>query len=663
MRFKNLGFIAAGEKSPLASHDCGPEPVTLCKLHHWDGEIAEAVKKGEAVVLYSFRDLRDVAVSAQRQFAVGFDQIWEERWLHDAVATGDKWLALPHVHSAKYEIFTTDLVTEAERLSEFLHLRLDSATIARVAEECSLARLKAAAQANAERMRVTGQPDVRGGNPSRPWLPHEGAVGGWRTELTVAQQELIRQTFSPWLTARGYENSPPPLRDESAKRYLGEMLVPHIGWLKHDPADEVAELLREGHYEADLQAFFWLYLRAGDRVADIGAHFGLYAALAAEVVGAEGRVLAFEPHPQTFAMLGANTARFPQVQCLQTALAQKNGECFLRMPTADLASHSSLSTRASDGVKVAMTRFDELLSQQGWDRVALAKIDTEGSEVQVLEGFGALLGSERASVLSIEFSEANLLAFGRTTRQLGEFIARRGYHLCRFDVDLLQLVPVTEDAWPAWYENFIAVLDVSAVNQRMANAPASSRRIARDVIARAQSCARVKELAHLATYREQASLSASHLEWAQKTETLLAEEREKSAQFKLWAERTEELLAHERANLREITQRAADSTARLKAATTWAEETERLLAEERKLSASHKSWAEETERLLAEERKLSASHKSWAERNDQLLAEARQLAAANQAWAERTEKFLADERAITAELRARLNEMERPHRP
>jgi hypothetical protein len=34
-----------------------------------------------------------------------------------------------------------------------------------------------------------------------------------------------------------------------------EVFVPHVGWLTHAPDDEVAQLLREGHFEAAEQAF------------------------------------------------------------------------------------------------------------------------------------------------------------------------------------------------------------------------------------------------------------------------------------------------------------------------------------------------------------------------------------------------------------------------
>lgn len=59
-----------------------------------------------------------------------------------------------------------------------------------------------------------------------------------------------------------------------------ELYVPHAGWFRHEPDDEVARFLSEGWFEYKEQAFLWLYLRPGDTFLDGGAHVGLYSVVA-----------------------------------------------------------------------------------------------------------------------------------------------------------------------------------------------------------------------------------------------------------------------------------------------------------------------------------------------------------------------------------------------
>ena len=55
-----------------------------------------------------------------------------------------------------------------------------------------------------------------------------------------------------------------------------------------------------GFWEANLTNFFINFLKEGDVFIDIGAHVGYYSVLASDLVGASGKVYAFEPTPRTF---------------------------------------------------------------------------------------------------------------------------------------------------------------------------------------------------------------------------------------------------------------------------------------------------------------------------------------------------------------------------
>src|SRR5258705_1290706 len=88
-----------------------------------------------------------------------------------------------------------------------------------------------------------------------------------------------------------------------------DLFVPHIGWLRY-PSDDIVLLhLREGSFEFREQAFLWSFLREGDTFLDIGAHCGLFSALASQVMGDGGKILAFEPNPDVLPFLMTNTQR------------------------------------------------------------------------------------------------------------------------------------------------------------------------------------------------------------------------------------------------------------------------------------------------------------------------------------------------------------------
>ena len=66
----------------------------------------------------------------------------------------------------------------------------------------------------------------------------------------------------------------------------------------------------------------WMALkavRAGDIVFDVGAHFGYFSLLFAHLAGPQGRVIAFEPTPSTFAILETNARRSDRIEPVNNA--------------------------------------------------------------------------------------------------------------------------------------------------------------------------------------------------------------------------------------------------------------------------------------------------------------------------------------------------------
>lgn len=125
---------------------------------------------------------------------------------------------------------------------------------------------------------------------------------------------------------------------------------------------------------------------AGDVVIDAGACFGDTALIFAALVGETGFVHSFEPLAGQREIFEANLRRNPvlaeRVKIHPFALDRVAGkELFF---DAD----AGAGARASAGSKtpVLTTRIDDLVEQQGLDRVDFIKMDIEGAETAALEG-------------------------------------------------------------------------------------------------------------------------------------------------------------------------------------------------------------------------------------------------------------------------------------
>ncbi len=137
------------------------------------------------------------------------------------------------------------------------------------------------------------------------------------------------------------------------------------------------------------------YLRLGQRldegatVVDIGANVGGFAVFAAQRVGPRGRVVAVKPEPDSFRQLEINSALNPGYASIQTlccAVGSERGEAVLH--SDDNVAWSSLHRLETRGrtvdVKVSVRTLEDVLDESGIEFCQYLKIDTEGSEYDII---------------------------------------------------------------------------------------------------------------------------------------------------------------------------------------------------------------------------------------------------------------------------------------
>ena len=197
--------------------------------------------------------------------------------------------------------------------------------------------------------------------------------------------------------------------------------------------------------------------RAGDIVVDVGANLGYFALLSALCDRPASQILAFEPDPQNFALLKDNLRLNgvpDEVQAFQVALASASGEGMLYRSRDNLGDHQIYAgdgEREALAISLAVGR--EFLSERV-ERIDLLKIDTQGSEFAVIEGFGTLLDSSRVGLrVLIELTPYSLRRAGARGRQLVEHLGNLDLPIAIVDHIEHRLVPTSLEALATWCDN------------------------------------------------------------------------------------------------------------------------------------------------------------------------------------------------------------------
>ena len=151
-------------------------------------------------------------------------------------------------------------------------------------------------------------------------------------------------------------------------------------------------------------------------IIDVGANLGHFALLMRDVT--DRPMICFEPEPTLFALLDEMVRRnaLDGIECRNLACGQLEGELIFDVG-ANGAVHFAGDVRES--VRVEVTTLDLALAEV--EEISLVKIDTEGYEVQVLDGAKAILKKHRP-VLYVELHPHFVPRYGRTVEDLLDMV-------------------------------------------------------------------------------------------------------------------------------------------------------------------------------------------------------------------------------------------------
>lgn len=148
--------------------------------------------------------------------------------------------------------------------------------------------------------------------------------------------------------------------------------------------------------EIRLATFLITQLQPGDQYMDIGAHYGYFTLIAAELVGTQGKILSFEPTASSFQLLQQNTTNLSHVTCIPKAISDTDADLvFYTFPnlyseynTTDITQFEKENWfQNSSPIKSILPATTIDLVTQHYDFTpSIIKIDVEGAEYHAIRG-------------------------------------------------------------------------------------------------------------------------------------------------------------------------------------------------------------------------------------------------------------------------------------
>jgi FkbM family methyltransferase len=198
-------------------------------------------------------------------------------------------------------------------------------------------------------------------------------------------------------------------------------------------------LIERSAYQKELVAIKKI-VGSGQTAFDIGANIGTLSTILAQAVSENGRVLAFEPFPETFRRLKETLALndFHNIRCIEAAVSEKSGtmDFYYEPSNPELNSLGQVSTgekKIERKISVAAVTVDGICASEKISRIDFLKIDVEGFELDVIRGSADMLRRKQIDVIQFEVSQIPLQSLGRTSADIIHALNDAGYSVFEFN--------------------------------------------------------------------------------------------------------------------------------------------------------------------------------------------------------------------------------------
>src|SRR6267378_2205976 len=166
------------------------------------------------------------------------------------------------------------------------------------------------------------------------------------------------------------------------------------------------------HYNGEADAVRTITSTVAGDVLDVGANEGQWASMALEII--DGRRLhCFEVVPQTFEKLKENVGQRTNATLNHYGLGSKAStiDFYFYPDSSDCSSRYEMNDGfKKERIRACVVPGDEYVSQKKIEEIAFLKIDVEGMEMEVLQGFPSCLQAGAIKAIQFEHGPAHVIA-------------------------------------------------------------------------------------------------------------------------------------------------------------------------------------------------------------------------------------------------------------
>lgn len=210
-----LGYLSGEEyanRRNLRKVSGAAEGWTVFKSHDGDRFFAKALAERRALVLYAYRDVRDVIFSLMHKRGQEFEVILRQGMIQQILANDRFWTRGDRVLIQKYEDLVAEPSTGVIQIARHLGIPIDQAEADQIANEYSAESNRARIESlqnslkqsgvdlnDASNLQICDPTTLLHWNHLRP-----ARTETWQDLATPSQRRTLERLFGNWLEARGY---------------------------------------------------------------------------------------------------------------------------------------------------------------------------------------------------------------------------------------------------------------------------------------------------------------------------------------------------------------------------------------------------------------------------------------------------------------------------
>lgn len=169
-------------------------------------------------------------------------------------------------------------------------------------------------------------------------------------------------------------------------------------------------MILDGFWEAWITRLMLGFVKPGFVCVDVGANVGYFTLVMAELVGEGGRVIAYEPEPETFDLLVRNVRSngfSGRVRCREVGCGAVRGQGTLHV-SRRISGGSTVGVPLPEAYEVRPYPIDIVrLDEDVPGRVDFVKCDAEGFDAEVFMGAEGHFRRNPSLVMLLEYDQAH----------------------------------------------------------------------------------------------------------------------------------------------------------------------------------------------------------------------------------------------------------------